>query len=292
MKEKKNLLSLFDAMWAISPNAYYEYMPLFANIIANGAEASIRDADASITYLINEDGKKVSAYDGNTPQNSIGVVNLVGPMIRYGNYWMWGADELVGMLTRFDNDPNIIGILLVIDSGGGSVKAVSPFMDFFKMKKKPVVSLADTSASAALWVQSATDYKMASNNITAQFGSVGVMANFMTYQKYLADLGVKEHTIYSNYSEEKNKAFDLAMEGKYDLIRTEHLDPLAIKFQTDIKTNLPKLDLNVDGIITGKMFYAEEALQHGFIQEIGNEQRAVERLKELAAVHTFMNINT
>lgn len=291
MKGNDSLLTLFDAMWAISPDAFCEYMPVFANIIANNPQITTREVDASINYIINEDGQRIQSNDGNIPSNSIGVVNLVGPMIRYGNWWFWGADELVAMLKRFDEDPNIIGTILIIDSGGGSVKAVWPFREFFKVKKKPIVSLADTSASAALWVQSGTDFRMASNNITSIFGSVGVMANFMTYQKYLKDLGVKEHTIYSNLSEDKNKAFDLAMEGKYDLIKKEHLDPLALRFQADIKTDLPKLDLNVPGIISGKMFYAEEALQHGFIQEIGNLDRAVQVLKELAAVHSFMNIN-
>jgi len=290
MKGNDNLLSVFDAMWAISPNAYYEYMPLFANIIANGVQVGEREVDASVNYLLTEEGEKVS-YSENTPPNAIGVVNLIGPMVKYGNWWFWGADELVAMLQRFENDPNISGTILNIDSGGGSVKAVPVFESFFKKKKKPVVSIADTSASAALWVQSYTDYKMAANNISAQFGSVGVMAHFMTYQKYLKDLGITEHTIYSNYSEDKNKAFELAMEGKYKLIKEEHLDPLALKFQDDIKSNLPKLDLNVEGIITGKMFYADAALEHGFIQEIGNMQRAVEVVKELAAVHTFMNNN-
>ena len=289
MKGNDNLLSVFDAMWAISPEAYHVYMPMFANIIANGTQAVTREIDASINYILDEDGQKVSSRDVVTPPNSIGVVNLIGPMIRYGNYWFWGADELVAMLQRFDRDPNIIGTILKIDTGGGSTKAVAPYRDFLKTKKKPVVSLADTSASSGLWVQSATDYRMASNNITAQFGSIGVMAHFLTYQKYLADLGIKEHTVYSDFSEDKNKAFELAMEGKYELIKKEHLNPLALKFQDDIKSDLPKLDLNVEGILTGKMFYAEDALEHGFIQEIGNEQLAVERLKELAAVHTFMN---
>ena len=276
-------------MWGLSREASLSYMPLFANLIANGKTDKTREVSASINYILDENGQQVSTRDQATPQNAIGVVNLIGPMMRYGNYWFWGADELVAMLQRFDNDPNIIGTILIIDSGGGSVKAVAPYRDFLKAKKKPVVSLADTSASAALWVQGATDYRMASNNISAQFGSVGVMANFMTYQKYLADLGIQEHTIYSDFSEHKNEAFELAMKGKYKLIKKEHLNPLALQFQSDIKSDLPKLDLNVEGIISGKMFYAEDALKHGFIQEIGTINRAVEKVKELAAVHTFMN---
>jgi len=83
----------------------------------------------------------------------------------------------------------------------------------------------------------------------------------------------------------------LALEGKFDLIRDEHLDPLALKFQSDLKTNLPKLDLNVKGILTGKMFYADDALKAGFINAIGTEIQAIEKIKELAAVQSFINNN-
>lgn len=293
MKVDNNLLSIFDSMWAISPAAYHEYLPLFANILANSAtEArdSEKDLSAAIQYTITEEGEKIGRSQ-QTPPGSIGVVSIIGPMFKYGNWWFWGADELVAMLEAFDANPNIIGTILKIDTGGGSVKAVAPFMDFFKRKTKPVVSLADTSASAGLWVQSGTDYSFAENNITAQFGSVGVMAHLMSYKEWYKSLGIEEHIINSTYSEDKNKSFELALKGKYEAIREEHLDPLAIKFQNDLKTNLPKLDLNVPGIITGKMFYAEAALEHGLIDAIGNEQQAIKKVKELAAVQSFINNN-
>ena len=291
MKVNNNLLSIFDSMWAISPAAYHEYLPLFANILANPtAEGrdSDKDISAAIQYTINDEGVKLRGHDQITP-GSIGVVHIIGPMIKYGNWWFWGADELVAMLEAFDANPNITGTLLKIDTGGGSVKAVPLFLDFFARKTKPVVSLADTSASAGLWVQSGADYSFAENNITAQFGSVGVMAHLMSFKKWYESLGIEEHIINSTFSEHKNKSFELALEKKYEAIREEHLDPLALKFQHDIKTNLPKLDLNVEGILTGKMFYADDALKHGLIDEIGNENQAIEKIKELAAVQEFNN---
>lgn len=35
--------------------------------------------------------------------------------------------------------------------------------------------------------------------------------------------GIKEHTIYSSLSEEKNAAFELTRQGEYDKIREEEL---------------------------------------------------------------------
>ena len=291
MNNSNNILSVFDSMWAISPSAYHEYAALFANIISNSANASYRldkSITSSIQYIVTENGERIPREE-QTPPGSIGVVNLVGPMVKNGNWWFWGADELVQMLDAFDQNPNIIGSYIKGDSGGGSVKAVSPYYDFYARKTKPCGMLADTCASAALWVGAGADFIMAENNISAQFGSVGVMAHLMSYAKWYEKIGITEHIINSDHSEDKNKAFELALKGDYEQIKKEHLNPLAIKFQEDLKSNLPKLDLSVPGIITGKMFYAEEALKHGIIDEIGNEQRAIEKIIELAAVQNFNN---
>lgn len=279
-------------MWAISPAAYHEYAALFANIISNSANASYRldkTITSSIQYVVTENGERIPREE-QTPPGSIGVVNLVGPMVKNGNWWFWGSDELVRMLDAFDQDTNIIGSYIKCDSGGGSVKAVAPYYDFYTRKTKPCGMLADTCASAALWVGGGADFIMAENNISAQFGSVGVMAHLMSYAKWYEKIGITEHLINSDHSEDKNKSFELALKGNYELIRKEDLNPLAVKFQEDLKSNIPKLDLSVPGIITGKMFYAEDALKYGIIGEIGNDQRAIEKIIELAAVQNF-NLN-
>ena len=280
-------------MWAISPPAYHEYAALFANIISNASNASFKldkSITSSIQYVVTENGERIPRGE-QTPPGSIGVVNLVGPMVKNGNWWFWGADELVRMLDAFDQDTNIIGSYIKCDSGGGSVKAVAPYYDFFARKTKPCGMLADTCASAALWVGAGADFRIAENNISAQFGSVGVMAHLMSYAKWYEKMGIKEHVINSDYSEDKNKAFELALKGDYKLIKTKHLNPLAIKFQNDMKSNIPKLDVTVPGILTGEMFYAEDALEHGLINEIGNDQRAIEKIIELSAVQNFNTNN-
>ncbi|WP_196890386.1 S49 family peptidase [Aureivirga marina] len=287
--KSKSSLELFSSLWAISPSSLYEYKPLFAKILSGRADSEGRELEANINYLVDENGDKIENRSNDIPPGTVGVVNLIGPMIKYGNWYLWGADELVEMLEALDKHPNVVGTILRIDSGGGAVKAVPVFANFLKRKKKPVVALCDICASAAIWVKSYCDYSFAENNISAMFGSIGVLAHLFSYKKFYEDLGIEEHIIVSDYSEDKNKAFTLAEKGKYKLIKEEYLNPTAKQFQETIKVKHPKLKQDVPGILKGKMFYAEQALEYGLINEIGTFEKAVQKVHELANINSFLN---
>ncbi|WP_074406637.1 S49 family peptidase [Aquimarina megaterium] len=278
-------------LWAIDPITGLYNLKLANDILSGNIKSKEQKIQSAIREVVNEDGIPL-ANNGQEqiPAGSIGIVSITGNMIKYGNYYCWGADELVSFARSFDNNPNIIGQIWKIDSGGGSVGAVAPYLDFLENKKKPVVALCDFCASAAKWVASGTDHTKAENNISAAFGSIGVMANFMSYLKYFKDLGIEEHTVYADQSPDKNKDFEEALKGNYKLLKELTLNPLAKKFQDTIKKNrLGKLNESIEGILTGRMFYAEDALEYGLIDSIGNFDAAIEKVKELASVQDFMN---
>lgn len=290
MKNSKSKLQLFEGLWAITPSSLLAYQTILNDILIRGeADHGDERPNASIRYVLDEHGEKVSSSE-DIPQGSIGVVNLIGPMVKYGNWWFWGADELVAMLESYDADPNIIGTILMIDSGGGQVSAVAPYTDFMKRKQKPVVALGDTVGSAAMWVSASADYSIAGNDISAMYGSIGVMVNLFSLKGYWKQMGIEEHTIYSDHSEDKNKSFELALEGKYEEIKKEHLNPLALKFQDEIKAyRAPKLQPEEPGLLTGRMFYSERAAEIGLVDEVADMQRAIEKVKELSAVQSLIS---
>lgn len=230
-----------------------------------------------------------SSSQGETKK--IAIIPLHGSMIKYGTMCAYGADEIAEAIDNAANDSKVSGIVLDIDSGGGAVDAIAPLVDAIQRAQgmgKPVVASCDLCASAAYYVACYCDEIMANNTISAEFGSIGVMMSFPDYAKYYEKEGIKVHTIYSNLSEYKNQPFELAKEGKYDLIKSEVLDPLAQKFQNAVKTRREgKLDEKVEGILSGKVFFAEDALKNGLIDSIGSEQKAIDRCRELAAAATF-----
>ncbi|WP_109852806.1 S49 family peptidase [Aquimarina sp. AU58] len=278
-------------LWAIDPITGLYNLKLANDILSGNVKSKEQKIQSAIREVVNEDGIPL-ANNGQEqiPAGSIGIVSITGNMIKYGNYYCWGADELVSFARSFDNNPNITGQIWKIDSGGGSVGAVAPYLDFLKNKKKPVVALCDFCASAAKWVASGTDYIMAENDISSAFGSIGVMASFMSYIKYFEDLGIKEHTVYADQSSDKNRDFEEALQSNYKLLRELTLNPLAKKFQDTIKKNRAgKLNESIEGILTGRMFYSEPAIEYGLADSIGNLDAAIEKVKELASVQSFMN---
>lgn len=227
-----------------------------------------------------------SGFDS-IPKNSTLVVSLKGPMLKEGTWCSYGTEEIAAEIIKAGAHNNINSVVIDISSGGGAVDSVAPLV--FAIKKvenefrKPVVASADLCASAGYWTASACSRIVANNNISAHFGSIGVMCSFMDMQPIYESMGAKFHTIYSKHSSHKNISFTKALEGKYDLIKVEELDPLALKFQDTIKENRGnKLKSDIDGILNGRMFFAEDALKYGLIDQIGSTESAVQLAQDLA----------
>ena len=290
MKVNPLINELTRGVWAMSFEGLLTYGPL-AHKLLNGEKIELNGFDqepkALISY-INQDGNKVKLDEaGRVPSGTIAVVDMIGAIIKYGDWCTYGADEIVGALRAADNNPNIIATILNVDGPGGSVSAVAPFAEFGTTKKKPVVGLFDQCCSAHLYgMLSCVDHVMAGNTISAAIGSVGVVLSWADNRKYLEKLGYVFHEVYPEESANKNEAFRLAMEGQYDMIKTEMLSPIAIKFQDAVKAARPNLDLKVPGLITGKVFGAEAALEANLIDSIGSMYRAIEMATMLAEINS------
>ena len=241
-----------------------------------------------IREIVDSQGNYLQVDQDNIPVDSVGIVRCIGPMYKYGGWWNWGSDELVAFARAFDEHPNIVGQVWQDDSGGGTISSVAPYLEFLQNKQKPVVSLLDTCGSASYYKNCGVDHMMAENDISAMFGSIGVMIQFYDYSKMMEEMGIVEHIINADPSQHKNEAFKLALKGQYKKIKKEFLNPAAIKFQDHVKAMRPRLNIEVEGILSGKMFYAEEALEHGMIDSIGGLEAAIDRVKFLATARSFI----
>lgn len=223
------------------------------------------------------------------PKNSVLVLPVHNVITKYGNICMWGSNDIGETLAEAAKNPNVIGAVLDIDSGGGSVDGISPAINGINIMKeagKPVVAWADTMASAAFYIGASTSYIYAQNDISSEFGSVGVMVTFEDIKPALEKEGRKRHEIYSSLSTAKNQPFIQALKGEYDLITNEVLDPIAIKFQADVQEFRPNMSTEGD-VLQGKMYYAKEALSLGMIDGIGSLQDAIDKVIELADSHSM-----
>ncbi|MEA4975979.1 MAG: S49 family peptidase [Paludibacter sp.] len=236
-----------------------------------------------------------SQYDS-LPNKSTAIFSLTGTMLKYGTWCSYGTQEVADAIREAVSHPKIDSVILDIDSGGGAVDAIPPMVEVIQYAQslgKPVIALVDLCASAAYFTAVHCDEIIANNTISSEIGSIGVMMGFRDYSEYYAKNGIKEHVIYSSHSDWKNLPFRQAIEepkegeDRYALLRSEMLDPLAVEFQNTVKAKRPGLKSDVDGIISGRMFFASQALDNGLIDSIGNMQTAVRRCKDLSVIYQY-----
>lgn len=237
------------------------------------------------------DDETYSAYDS-APEGSTAIFPLRGTMLKYGTWCEYGTTEIASYMREAIYHKNISSIVLDIDSGGGSVGAVAPISQVIaeaRAQGKPVVAKVDLCCSAAYWAATECDWIVADNNVSAEIGSIGVMISFIDMVPYYEKMGAKFHKIYATQSEHKNQAFELALEEKYELIKAEILDPLAIGFQNQVKARRKdKLNMEVEGLLTGKTFFSSDAKDHGLIDEVGDQYTAINRARQLSESRKFL----
>lgn len=242
-------------------------------------QGAVPSVESRISFF-NEDQVRFRPSNASEiPEGSIAVVDLVGPMMKYGNWFALGADEVIAQLDLANDLKNISAIVANVDGPGGSVAAIGPFLEFASRKKKPIVAFCDAALSLHYWVSCAiADHIMAANTVSARFGSIGVMTRWRDASEYWEKLGVKDHEEYPAESQHKNevarKLKENEKEGKKMLVEM-HLKPLAQKFQAAVKTARPFINEGTEGTMTGRTFGAEDALENRMIDSIGSLQQAM-----------------
>lgn len=290
---KKLHFALLRGQWAIQPEAAQNWLPVIANWLNGGQFPEASSPTASIVSFYNAKGQPLPADENNDvsiPPDSVVVIENIGEMLKYGGMCSYGTEEIASALAAALASPNVTGAVLRIDSPGGQVVSIAPLLDVIQSSNKPIVTLADTCASAAYYVASATDYIMAENNISARFGSIGVVIGFADYTAYYEDKGIKLHEIYADQSTHKNDGYNEALKGNYEPIKTNMLNPLAVQFQNHVKAARgSKLNTAIEGILAGRMFYAQDALNYGLIDGIGNLTAALAKVRQLATIKSFLS---
>lgn len=297
--------SLYSAVcrgkWFISFRDVEANLILVDKLLERGItkeDASKRSEAEPIPVLLSTGEKEAKSGNGfaDAPKDSTAIIPIHGTLLKYGTYCSYGTTELADILRQAADTQNISSVLLDIDSGGGSVDAIAPLVaavQYAQSRGKSVVAHCDLCASAAYYIASYCDEIIASNQISSEFGSIGVMMSFPDYAKYYEREGVTVHTIYSNLSDYKNAPFEMAKAGKYEMIKEEELDPLARDFQESVKANRGnKLRLDTAGLLRGRMFYAKDAINVGLVDSIGTLEFAIQRAREIpqeACINEYIN---
>jgi protease-4 len=230
------------------------------------------------SYVVNRslvgDNQRMGLRDTMIPEGSIAVIPIKGEIFKEDTMCgLRGSKDILEDLKLAESNTNIKSILLVVDSPGGQVSFIDILGDAIKNCSKPVIGYVEGMvASAAYWIISGCSRIIASSSLD-RIGSIGTMVAFSDMQPYYESMGVKFHEFYATKSTDKNKDVNEVLDGKYDDYRKNTLDVYNEQFLSTVKANRPALD---ESTLTGKIYFAPEAISLGLIDEIGTMDYALE----------------
>jgi len=221
-------------------------------------------------------GQNVATWELNKEEflkpNSIALHSLNGVMQFSGGACSQGVQDLIANIQTAEENNKIIGHVLQAYTGGGESFAGQELHAAIQEAKKPFITHANFLASAGIMGTLASD-EIIANSKNSQFGSVGT---YISLNKKVMDTIKNDYIdIYAKDSTEKNKAFNLAIQGDYSKLQ-ELVDNTNKSFIAEVVKFRNVQDTK--GALNGAMFNAADAKKLGFIDSIGSLQYAFNRV--------------
>ncbi len=223
-------------------------------------------------------------------QHNIAVINIEGAIIDgESDEENVGGDSIVKLLHQAQFDDSIKGVILRINSPGGSAFASEKIRQeaeqLQKLGKPVVVSMGDMAASGGYWISSTADYIVADKNTIT--GSIGIFAMFPTFEKTLKQVGISTDGVsispFANVDglqrlpKEAGDLFQIEIEHGYDA------------FLEVVSRGRKLSKTEVDKLAQGQIWLGEEALKHKLVDELGDIHRAMDKASELASAKLAEN---
>ncbi len=273
------LAEIFSGAWLISNERSTAYASILLSLIkgesfSEGDSAIARERNRS--YVISGMGDQKQRFgfsDTNIPEGSVAVIPIRSEILKYDQpCGPRGSQSILTDVKSADQNPNIKSILLVVDSPGGQVTGTDLLAEAIRNSATPVVAYIEgMAASAAYWIISGASKIIASSDLD-RIGSIGTMLMVEDLKPALEAEGIKFHEVYASLSVDKNKDFNQVLDGNYEAYQKNVLDVINTKFLSSVKTNRSAVE---DSTLTGKIYFAPQAIALGLIDEIGSLDYAI-----------------
>lgn len=193
-----------------------------------------------------------------------------------------GADQVMKIFKKFKEYKNLKGLILRINSPGGTVAASQEIFEEVKKLReqglKVVVSVADIMASGAYYAALPADKILA--NRGSIIGSIGVIAEFPVFKELFEKTGVRFEVIKSGkFKDIGNLGRDMTEEERK--ILQEMVQSGYHQFKADVSQSRNISMDKLTELAQGQVFNGEQALSLGLIDGLGNYNDAIDEIKVL-----------
>lgn len=273
------LTALYCEPWLIQPSMHRQ----LCDITWAHVTGSAHDGDGILAKFDDEvkrDRIGDVARDGNVAILSVGGVigrKFSGFLNSSG---VTSVDVLQRIVEEARTDPSIEGMVLDVDSPGGTVtgtpEAAETLADF--SREKPLVAYTSgLMASAAYWLSAPADAIFAAPS--ADVGSIGVYAAMLDVTRAMENQGVHVEL----FKQGKFKAMGMPGTSLTDEQREflqERVDEIGDWFRGYVQGNRPAVERDA---MEGQTFMGENALEVGLVDHIGTLADAVDHVRTNAA---------
>jgi protease IV len=227
-----------------------------------------------------------------TSRNKIAIIYAEGEIVDgEGQPQEIGGESFAKELRKIRNDDEVKGVILRVNSPGGSATASDIIWRELKILQEKnipvVVSMGDVAASGGYWISMASDYIFAeSSTITGSIGVFGILPNIQQLGNnnglnwdvvktgQLADI----QTIARPKTEAELRIYQQYVNQIYELFLTKVAEA----------RKLPRE--KVAQIAQGRVWSGEDGKKLGLIDEIGGLQAAIEYVTNQANLGTDWEI--
>lgn len=233
-----------------------------------------------ITFLDYSDTLKDRFANINRPK--IAVVNIEGAiMAGESDQTSVGSETVIKLLQKARLDHNVEGLILRINSPGGSAMAselIRQEVEEFQKAGKPVVaSMGGMAASGGYWIAATSDKIIAAPNTLT--GSIGIFGLALSFEKTAKNIGVSEDGIATSIlaqqsglkslPKEQSELLQISIENGYE------------RFLTLVSRGRKMTKEAVDKVAQGQIWSGKQALEHHLVDELGDFSTAYNTLSEL-----------
>lgn len=262
------ILDVINAPWAITPDKLREIQAIY-NSHLHGEKGDIEAIEARLGRPLVSERKPYTLTDG------VAVIAIEGVIAKRMNLFTQISGGTSTELATQDlqaalADSDVKGVILAIDSPGGTVDGTQALSDqvFAARRVKPIVALASgVMASAAYWIGSAAQAVFISEQTTVT-GSIGVVTSHVDMSRAEEQKGVKTTEIYAGKFKRIASSYSpLSDDGRTSI--QSQVDYLYSIFVSDVARNRGvSVDAVLQTMADGRVFTGRQGIEAGLVDGV------------------------
>ncbi|MEM4245502.1 MAG: signal peptide peptidase SppA [Candidatus Nanoarchaeia archaeon] len=211
-----------------------------------------------------------------------GVLTSDGDALSFIEKTTTSSRTIVNFIQQAETDSSVKGIILEINSPGGTVMGSKEIADAVKKTKKPTIAvIREVGASGGYWVASAADKVIADPlSIT---GSIGVTSSYLEFTGLMEKYGVTYEELSTGKYKESGSPFkELTPEERARI--QKQLEKIQSYFIEEVRANRNLDQKTITEIKEAGIYLGEEAYQLNMVDLLGGMDTAINLTKEMANI--------